>query len=405
MFDDEAFDDVSLPPVRRRLPPVLSITPAIQFSTIAVIAIKWSSDGKDIRSFPLNSNRFQIGMLAVLALVALRLALGCHFLYEGTWKIDHTDFVHAERWKADKWRIDGHEAFTARPFLALAKGPVSGLFYMMLPDIDGRERLKVVVDPKTGKNSIDGSSQTKLWEQVRQDFANRYRPTGSSDDKLIQDTKKTYEKFQKQFNEYLAENADDIAAYFQSLDRFQSDAEHNELGQDAPFQKQRHWDEMMKLRGEADKWVKDIEGQERAYANSLYSLLNEEDRKIDVPADTWNPLKWDRMKQLNVMVTFSLFAIGLCLMLGFFTPLAALGGAAFMFFVVMTQPAFPTIFPHDPPVVGHALLVNKDFVEAVALLVVAATGAGRWGGLDFFVLRWFVHPICAWWNKGKGEKK
>ena len=76
-------------------------------------------------------------------------------------------------------------------------------------------------------------------------------------------------------------------------------------------------------------------------------------------------------------------------MLGFCTPLAALGGAAFMCFVVMTQPAFPGIYPPDPPIVGHALLVNKDFVEMVALLVVAATGAGRWGGLDFFLGRWF----------------
>ena len=56
------------------------------------------------------------------------------------------------------------------------------------------------------------------------------------------------------------------------------------------------------------------------------------------------------MKQINFAVTFALTAIGLCLMLGFCTPLAALGGAAFMCFVVLTQPAWPTIYPHDPHV-------------------------------------------------------
>ena len=39
------------------------------------------------RRFPLSSQRYQIGVLAVAALVLLRLALGFHFLYEGAWKI------------------------------------------------------------------------------------------------------------------------------------------------------------------------------------------------------------------------------------------------------------------------------------------------------------------------------
>ena len=92
------------------------------------------------------------------------------------------------------------------------------------------------------------------------------------------------------------------------------------------------------------------------------------------------------MEQINFAVTYGLTAIGLCLMLGFCTPLAALGGAAFMCFVVMTQPAFPGIYPPDPPVVGHALLVNKDFVEMLALLVVATDGRGPLGRLGFLPL-------------------
>jgi len=65
-----------------------------------------------------------------------------------------------------------------------------------------------------------------------------------------------------------------------------------------------------------------------------------------------------------------------------------------MCMVVMTQPAWPTIYPPDPAIVGHALLVNKDFIEMVALLVIATTAAGRWGGLDFFIHRWIVKPFC-----------
>ena len=330
----------------------------------------------------------------MLALVALRLSLGCHFLYEGVWKIGHSDFRYDDRWKPG----GGVEEFTAKPFLALAKGPVSGFFYGMLPDVDGRERLQVVVNKKNEK-SIDSGAISERWNRVRQEFVEFYRPTDSSDAaatashaKLADGAQKACDRFQGQLKEYLKENTDDIVAYFGSLDRFEIDKERR---QDAPFQKERRWNRMLELRAEADKWIKDIEGQERAYAHSLYSLLDDEQKLRGLPSASWNPLKWDRMKQINMAVTFSLTAIGLCLILGFCTPLAALGGACFMCFVVLTQPAFPTIYPHDPPVVGHALLINKDFIEMVALLVVAATRAGRWGGLDIFVNRWIVGPILS----------
>ena len=78
-------------------------------------------------------------MLAVVALVALRLGLGCHFLYEGVWKIEHRD------------------EFSAEPFLTQAKGPIAGFFYAMVPDIDGRQRLQVETDAD-GKKSIDSDA-------------------------------------------------------------------------------------------------------------------------------------------------------------------------------------------------------------------------------------------------------
>jgi hypothetical protein len=61
----------------------------------------------------------------------------------------------------------------------------------------------------------------------------------------------------------------------------------------------------------------------------------------------------------------------------------------------MTQPAWPTIWPPDPPVVGHALLINKDFIEMLALLVVASTAVGRWAGLDYFVGNLVIDPVLS----------
>ena len=66
-----------------------------------------------------------------------------------------------------------------------------------------------------------------------------------------------------------------------------------------------------------------------------------------------------------------------------------------MCFVVMTQPAWPPIYPPDLPQLGHALLINKDFIEMMALLVVASSAVGRWGGLDHFVHCLIVEPFLS----------
>lgn len=152
---------------------------------------------------------------------------------------------------------------------------------------------------------------------------------------------------------------------------------------------------MMQLRAEAAVWINELQAREETYKNTLYELMDPKQReKAASMWPDWKLWKWDRMEQINFAVTYGLTAIGLCLILGFFTRLVALGGAAFMCFVVMTQPAWPTIYPPDPAIVGHALLVNKDFIEMIALLLVSTTAVGRWGGLDFFLHRWFVKPFC-----------
>ena len=96
-------------------------------------------------------------------------------------------------------------------------------------------------------------------------------------------------------------------------------------------------------------------------------------------------------------MTYALLGIGICLLLGLFTRLSALAGAGFMLFVVLSQPSYPGVYPLDPPQLGHALLVNKDFVEMIALLVIASTRLGRWTGLDFFLhncfLKRFLLPL------------
>jgi uncharacterized membrane protein YphA (DoxX/SURF4 family) len=78
-----------------------------------------------------------------------------------------------------------------------------------------------------------------------------------------------------------------------------------------------------------------------------------------------------------------LTAVGVCLMLGLFTRFAALGGISLLCLYYFCMPPWPGL--PEGPSEGHYLIVNKNWIEAVALLVIASSGAGRWAGLDAFI--------------------
>jgi uncharacterized membrane protein YphA (DoxX/SURF4 family) len=408
-------------------------------------------------------------------LAVLRLALGWHFLYEGVWKIRHPDLFLGE----------------TEGFLSGARGPVAGLFYAMLPDIDGRQRLEDNLPRVEGKDKevdIEATKACKVaksWDDLRQKFVNYYAPAAGSDDaqkklheQLSAEAQKVYDWHLKGLNEFVNENGGKIKAHFESLKRYQ---DGRKTDPHTMFQTQRRWDEMQDLRKEAKGWISDVDARENALKSDLLGLLRKNrkpekeavaradkeaaekagakktadaaakkpagadakkaDEKKNAPSPpaplpegegktkgkpsspaplaattivlvdfspladgrpelgpftpSSKPWEWTRIEQLAFLLTWALFGIGLCLMLGLFTRPAALAGAGFMLFVVMSQPSYPGVYPLDPPQLGHALLVNKDFVEMVALLVIASTCLGRWTGLDFFIHKYLVKPFCC----------
>jgi len=423
-------------------------------------------------------------MATVVLLVVLRLSLGCHFFYEGVWKIENAD------------------EFSAEPFLTQAKGPAAPLFYAMVPDLDGRERLKVeplaagdpltvrwskarddaeerlakaLKDSKTtGQASAEAirvfneASLKALWQaedelaaylaseqdamlayadagtkptdetkqivarigQIERDYydalASLFKECAKADppgfakvvvkedlplEKVVSfregirgetylddwsklkakidakyalapeqefELEKTFRRYQDSLRQYLDENEEDIAAYFGSLERLDERKAAGANG--AAHEQARLWDQQQKLRGEVRKWLGDLGRMQDDFGAAAWQILSEDQRDLgDLPK------LWTLGDLIDLAVTWGLTAIGFCLLLGLFTRPAALGGAAFLTFVLLTQPPWPTIYPPAPAVVGHALLVDKNFIELVALLVIASCAAGRWAGLDYFV--------------------
>jgi uncharacterized membrane protein YphA (DoxX/SURF4 family) len=93
-------------------------------------------------------------------------------------------------------------------------------------------------------------------------------------------------------------------------------------------------------------------------------------------ARTWTQLDW-----INFSTTYGLIAIGVCLILGFLTPLAALAAAAFLAMIYLSMPPWPGL-PPNPRAEGHYFIVSKNLIELIACLVVATTPSGHWIGFD-----------------------
>ena len=302
-------------------------------------------------------------MLAVVALVALRVTIGWHFFYEGVWKIGHA------------------EEFSATPFLTMAKGPAAPLFYAMVYDIDGRQRLTPEQDAD-GNSVITGKIYLDAWKAQKDEAVKKY----SLNDEQIKKAEDTYKIYVQSVHQYLAENQEDIEAYFNSLDRFEKSVQAG--GNDAAHQRQRNWDEQQKLRAEVNGWLNDLDAMGEEYRAGLYGLLTDDQKKAG-PV----PVGMTRSDLMDFAVTWGLTAIGFCMIVGLCNRLACLGGAAFLISVLLTQPPWPTIYPPAPDVVGHALIVDKNFVEMVAMLALACLPVGRWGGLDAFLYRWIGRPV------------
>jgi uncharacterized membrane protein YphA (DoxX/SURF4 family) len=79
------------------------------------------------------------------------------------------------------------------------------------------------------------------------------------------------------------------------------------------------------------------------------------------------------------VVTAVIIGVGVCLLLGFFTRLAAIVGALFLLGVICSQPFW----------IAESIATINQCIEFAGLLVLAGTGAGRWIGLDYLTYALF----------------
>lgn len=288
---------------------------------------------------------------AIFLLVALRLATGWHFYSEGSKKLE--------------------PGFSSAGFLRAAKGPLEPLCksFVVGPhgafEVLGRPTGSAVEAPVAEGESPYQELIDRVDASWRDGLRRLGNVGGDGDFLAAADTLR---------EEKLAV----IAAYLDGEQDAITDLRHEawRLEQlraksgDAPFQQ-----DLVRLK-EAEvwttmqPWARNIEKIEASYVDALGELPGApSERRIRSAMAERSTLSW-----IDFAVTMVVLGSGVLLFLGLWTPVAAVLAAGFLCSVIATQP--PWVAGADTTYFFYQV------VEVFALLVLAATGAGRWAGLD-----------------------
>ncbi|MDA7978731.1 MAG: hypothetical protein MPJ50_08170 [Pirellulales bacterium] len=289
-----------------------------------------------------------------MLLVVLRIAVGWHFFYEGYWKYSHDNY-------------------SAESFLSQAKGPFAWQFQGAVPDLYGVKRLNI-------------AAMRKSWEAFAADVGAHY----GFEDQQRSFAQQLIDNKVGELEAYLAEEVglQEVEKYVLEINKWRADSQDTTI-QGIPDWAEQHAKHRDELRARSAAWLVAIDQMDDKIRYQVMAGATPEQVKsqggFSAPR---TELDW-----INSLTTYGLLAVGGCLILGLFTRLASLCGGLFLASIVLAQPALPWIFPQPHPSAGHAFLVNKEFIEMLALFFLATTRVGRWGGLDYFVHTLVTGPL------------
>jgi uncharacterized membrane protein YphA (DoxX/SURF4 family) len=298
-------------------------------------------------------------------LVLLRLNIGWHFFSEG---VHHC---------ADP-------LWTSEPVLRAAKGPLAPWYQAYLPDFHGfREWLHGEVDG-TESQAVQGWIEEIEgdWKRNQEQFAAHY----GLDDKQQKRAAEVARKYQGQLRSWAGERRDELANH---VHQWRRTAVADEApAADVPFQQDRVVQSQRSLAAEADGWLAELRSMEQEFDGALLALLNDQQR-------TQSPVarRATSIDLVDATMKYVVLTIGVLLLVGLFTRLACVAGAAFLFSVVMMQPFW----------ISETAPTFNQYVEMFALLTLATTQVGRWAGLDYFVHNLIARNLVARNRQTKGN--
>jgi hypothetical protein len=276
----------------------------------------------------------QLGMTALIAVVALRVGIGLHFYMEGAAKIRDPVPYSAN-------------------FLLAAKGQFAPLFRSLVWDPDGLERL-------------DQDQTLQIWDHYLQRSIDHYGLSGD-DAKAAQ---QAFKQRKGQLDWWISGNKTEIADYRKGLERRNRYWQQNDRMQVAS------------LRGQVATIERELGSKRSALIGPIDQIWNgyvEDLRRLGKRRHALAITKPNRRaldsESIDRVIRYFDVAVGALLILGLFTRAAAAAAALFLCSVVVSQ----------WPGAWGAIPVWPQFIEMLGLVVLAAVGAGRFDGLDFLL--------------------
>lgn len=140
---------------------------------------------------------------------------------------------------------------------------------------------------------------------------------------------------------------------------------------------QKQWNELQSLRGKLVGPVKALDAELKVSAQKLLSAEQLARGPVRLPSTP--------MDRINKQTMWGLTILGTLLLIGLGTRFAAFGGAVLLTMFYLAMPPWPGV--PEAPGPEHSFIVNKNFIEVVALLAIAALPTGQWFGLDRLVAK------------------
>jgi uncharacterized membrane protein YphA (DoxX/SURF4 family) len=267
------------------------------------------------------------------------------------------------------------ERFTSLAYLQSSAGPLRPVFRGLARDMDGFARLT----PAAAQAAIDNR-----YNQIVDHYASADRP-------FTADQLTRFGKARDALKIEIAAmmNAPDFRDRLQDYRIMRERSGRDASSTDAPFSRERLDSDRTKLDAISGELLAFVNEPLTELAVQAEIVATVDQLSAGPPPRPGDPAVW-----VDRTISWGLTAIGLCLLLGLFTPYAALAAAGQLAVFYFASPAWPGL--PAAALGGHYLYIDRNVIELIAACVVATSATGKWAGLDYYLDRFLFKrkPSC-----------
>lgn len=421
------------------------------------------------RSVPVSHDLRRISLFGIVFLVLLRISIGWHFLYEGLWKyqtqstakpwsaegyllnaqgpfrsffrgmvddpndLNWLDYEHVRSdWETWAKKFARHYELTEEQRQSLDE-MLYGLEVYEVP----LKRMPEGKEEFTGENygptipfivgfrpAKEPGKPGRLYVKEGQEFlpehVRRIKELVPKDEEFLAAVDALYEKFTSTSRVYTEElkvlleedkgltgepikdeegnivekPPGEIAVYKAMLADYETELANADRESNYEHLKTK-WSKIQEKRSELVDPVKDLDSDLK---NEAYDLLTAEQRQNPpLPPEPTN------IGAINQRTMWALMILGGLLIAGFFTRISAFLGAGMVLMFYLVYPPWPGVPPAPGP--EHSFIVNKNFIEIMALLALTFLPTGSWFGVDGIFRRLFTRNQSGLQEKSAKPKQ